>query len=74
LPGGVGTFEEIWETVSAKSLGFQGLDQVPVVILNIDGSREFFFIKKKHMISFAILLLLLLLLLLSLLLLLLLLL
>lgn len=37
LPGGVGTFDELWETVAAKSLKFTGLDKVPICILNVDG-------------------------------------
>lgn len=37
LPGGVGTFDELWETVSAKSLKFTGLQHVPICIINTDG-------------------------------------
>ncbi len=37
LPGGVGTFEEMCETISAKSLGMMGLKNKGICVLNIDG-------------------------------------
>ena len=37
LPGGVGTFEEMCETVSAKSLGMMGLKNKGICVVNIDG-------------------------------------
>ena len=37
LPGGVGTFDEFWETVSAKSLGMKGLENKPICVINADG-------------------------------------
>jgi uncharacterized protein (TIGR00730 family) len=37
LPGGVGTLEELCETVSAKSLGLMGLKHKGICVLNVDG-------------------------------------
>ena len=42
LPGGVGTFDEFWETVSAKSLGMKGLENKPVCVINSDGFYDGF--------------------------------
>lgn len=36
LPGGVGTFDELWDSVSQKSLRMNGLDRKPICILNYD--------------------------------------
>jgi predicted Rossmann-fold nucleotide-binding protein len=37
LPGGVGTFDELWESISAKSLNMKGLAPKPICIANLDG-------------------------------------
>lgn len=37
LPGGVGTLEELWESVSAKSLGMKGLHEKEICVVNING-------------------------------------
>lgn len=37
MPGGVGTFDEFWETVSAKSLGMKELQHKPICLVNING-------------------------------------
>ena len=39
LPGGVGTFDELWESVAEVSLGFKDL---PVVCVNVDGYYDCF--------------------------------
>lgn len=45
LPGGVGTFDEIWESVSHKSLGMKGLTNKPIVLLNTDGFYDGFILQ-----------------------------
>lgn len=42
MPGGVGTFDELWDAVSSKSLNFKGLMNKPIVIVNIDGFYDGF--------------------------------
>ena len=42
LPGGVGTFDEFWEAVSAKSLGFKDLLRKPICLVNVDGFYDGF--------------------------------
>lgn len=37
LPGGVGTFDELWDGVTARSLGMKGMSTKPICIVNIDG-------------------------------------
>lgn len=37
LPGGVGTFDELWHCVCGKSLTLHGLEMVPICVLNTDG-------------------------------------
>ena len=37
LPGGVGTFDELWDAVLSKSLGMKNLSHKPICILNVDG-------------------------------------
>ena len=39
LPGGVGTFDELWESVAEVSLGFK---DIPVVCVNVDGYYDCF--------------------------------
>lgn len=37
LPGGVGTFDELWESICSKSLNMKGLGMKPICIVNLDG-------------------------------------
>jgi uncharacterized protein (TIGR00730 family) len=37
MPGGVGTFDELWDGVCAKSLNMKNLGHKPICIVNIDG-------------------------------------
>ncbi len=37
MPGGIGTFEELCETVSAKSLGMMGLKKKGICVCNVNG-------------------------------------
>eukprot|EP01041_Mallomonas_annulata_P009008 gene9008-18648_t len=37
LPGGVGTFDELWDAVSQKSLSMNGLENKPLCVLNYQG-------------------------------------
>jgi len=37
LPGGVGTFDEMWDSISHRSLGMKDLKAKPITLLNIDG-------------------------------------
>jgi uncharacterized protein (TIGR00730 family) len=37
LPGGVGTFDELWDGISARSLGMKGMASKPICVVNIDG-------------------------------------
>ena len=39
LPGGVGTFDELWEGVAEVSLGFK---DIPIVCLNVQGYYDCF--------------------------------
>ena len=48
LPGGIGTFDEMVETISSKSLKFRGLTSVPICILNIDGYYDGFITQLKR--------------------------
>ena len=42
LPGGCGTFDELWEAVSYSSLGMRGMAGKPICLLNIDGFYDGF--------------------------------
>lgn len=42
MPGGVGTFDELWEGVCAKSLSMKGLGSVPMCLVNIEGFYDGF--------------------------------
>jgi len=42
LPGGVGTFDEFWECVSAKSLDMKGMGKKPICVVNVDGFYDGF--------------------------------
>ncbi len=42
MPGGVGTFDELWESVSGKSLGMKGMEGKPVCLVNIEGFYDGF--------------------------------
>ena len=37
LPGGVGTLDELWESVCNKSLHLGGMEKVPICVLNYNG-------------------------------------
>jgi uncharacterized protein (TIGR00730 family) len=37
LPGGVGTFDELWDGISSRSLGMKDMVTKPICIVNIDG-------------------------------------
>ena len=40
LPGGTGTFDELWDVVSHRSLGMKGLKGKPVVLVNHLGAPQ----------------------------------
>lgn len=42
LPGGVGTFDELWDAVCGKSLGMKGMTKKPIVLVNLDGFYDGF--------------------------------
>jgi predicted Rossmann-fold nucleotide-binding protein len=42
LPGGVGTFDEFWDTVCGKSLGMKNLSHKPVCLVNAHGYYDGF--------------------------------
>lgn len=42
LPGGVGTFDELWDVVSSRSLGFKDLTGKPICLVNTDGFYDGF--------------------------------
>lgn len=48
LAGGVGTFDEFWDTVCGKSLGLKGLERKPVCVVNTDGFYDGFNIQLKR--------------------------
>lgn len=48
LPGGVGTFDEFWESVSGKALGMKGLAQKPICLINIDGFYDGFLLQMRR--------------------------
>lgn len=37
LPGGVGTFDELWDGISSRSLGMKGMTIKPICVVNING-------------------------------------
>lgn len=37
MPGGVGTFDELWDGISSKSLGMKNMAVKPICIVNIEG-------------------------------------
>lgn len=37
MPGGTGTFDEVWDVVSHRSLGMKGLQGKPLVLVNMRG-------------------------------------
>lgn len=37
MPGGVGTFDELWDAVCTKSLGLGGLTHKPISVVNVNG-------------------------------------
>lgn len=46
--GGVGTFDEIWDSVCGKSLGMKGMVYKPVCLINIDGYYDGFVSQMKR--------------------------
>lgn len=47
LPGGCGTFDEMWEAVSYSSLGMRGMAHKPICVLNVEGFYDGF-IRQMH--------------------------
>ena len=37
MPGGVGTLDELWESVCNRSLSLGGMEKIPICVLNLDG-------------------------------------
>ena len=37
MPGGTGTFDELWDIVSHRSLGMKGLKGKEIIVVNLDG-------------------------------------
>lgn len=48
LPGGVGTFEELWDTVANKSCKFCDLEKIPICLVNINGFYDGFVLQLKR--------------------------
>lgn len=48
MPGGVGTFDEFWDGVSAKSLDMKNMGHKPIVLMNIDGFYDGFIVQMKR--------------------------
>ena len=44
-PGGVGTFDEIWDSVCGKSLGMKGMKFKPICLINTDGFYDGFVVQ-----------------------------
>jgi uncharacterized protein (TIGR00730 family) len=42
MPGGVGTFDELWDGVCAKSLNMKNLGNKPICVVNLDGFYDGF--------------------------------
>lgn len=42
LPGGIGTFDEFWDAVGAKSLDMKGMGSKPICLVNVDGFYDGF--------------------------------
>lgn len=42
LPGGTGTFDELWEAISCRSLRMKGLGHKPICLVNVDGFYDGF--------------------------------
>lgn len=45
LLGGVGTFDEIWDSVCGKSLGMKGMRFKPICLINTDGFYDGFVVQ-----------------------------
>ena len=41
-PGGVGTYDELWDCVSHRSLSMKGLTYKPIILLNTEGFYDGF--------------------------------
>lgn len=48
MPGGVGTFDEFWDGVCARSLGMKGLQAMPFCLVNIDGFYDGFLLQMQR--------------------------
>ncbi|RYG66735.1 TIGR00730 family Rossman fold protein [archaeon] len=48
MPGGVGTFDEFWDGVCARSLNMKGLGATPFCLVNIDGFYDGFIQQTKR--------------------------
>jgi uncharacterized protein (TIGR00730 family) len=48
LPGGVGTFDELWDCICGKSLGMKGMDHKPICVVNIDGFYDGFIMQLRR--------------------------
>lgn len=48
LPGGVGTFDEFWESVSGKCLGMKGMSDKPICLVNVDGFYDGFLLQMRR--------------------------
>lgn len=48
MPGGVGTFDELWDCICGKSLGMKGMDHKPICVVNIDGFYDGFIMQLRR--------------------------
>ena len=46
--GGVGTFDEIWDTVSCKAIGMKGMVFKPICLINTDGFYDGFAVQMER--------------------------
>ena len=45
LPGGVGTFDELWDSVTCKALKLKGMTHKPICLVNLDGYYDGFIVQ-----------------------------
>jgi len=48
LPGGTGTFDELWDIVSHRSLGMKNLKHKPILVVNLDGFYDGFILQLRR--------------------------
>lgn len=48
FPGGVGTFDELWEAICAKSLSMKGLSNKPICLVNTNGFYDGFIMQMQR--------------------------